>query len=338
MEAMIGVRLAQALERGRGRYNALFAEARRARPALDGSAFLDFLRRRVDPVVAAMGEIEPAELDATTGVLYEGALALFAKSWVGPNARHAEFEALWCELLTGSVRFVAREPAKTVGSLSNALCNLFGTPRARPSAWCRAMAATAPHCETAPQLLAAGQIAAWLSGMTHYREQALAIAATVPEPVLRTLLGCLAGPGADGAVALEAIKRDPWSDGSPQAAQGLRIVAEPGGFRGFGAEFLRPPRVASDDENLFVSDGSSCWLLLADAFGSVLHRAGSKLPAKPGKGSFALERDGTVRSPSGERKSFPRLAGASSFASTSVTLAVTLAHSHRVFLVAGIAA
>jgi hypothetical protein len=188
--------------------------------------------------------------------------------------------------------------------------------------------------------------------MAQYRSEALDLAETLPRAIAaRVLLPAGSSPESVPHV-LARLRSDPWFDpravaeaasfgtagpanrqaGSLPHGSPLRIVAEVGGFRGFGGECLRPPLVAAHDDSLYVSDGTSVWLLLADAFGAVLHRVSEPLPKNRSNGRYVLKKDGTVHGPA-EKVTFPLLAGASSSAATATTLAVTLPMSHRVFLV-----
>ena len=54
MEGLVGPAFAAALEAGRERFNARFAQARRTWPRLDGGVFQEFLRRRIDSIVARL--------------------------------------------------------------------------------------------------------------------------------------------------------------------------------------------------------------------------------------------------------------------------------------------
>ncbi len=334
MEGVIGRAFAHELEAGRDRFNARFAQARRAFPGLDGSAWLDCLRHRVDPIVSALEGQAPDRLAEAVESLHDTALELFARTLIGPGSRIAGLEALWAGLLTGVAGSIARAPRALIAPLSNALYNLCTTPRCRPEAWCRAMAALAGPCAGPEHLLATGQVAAWLCGLAHYREAALSRARELPEPIRKFLWQHFFGTPAGRGEWLDALAADPWLDPSQSGPPPLRIAQETGGFRGFGGEFLRPPRVVAVDDSLYVGDGERCWLLFADAFGSVFQRVPGELPDDRSAGPYTLGKNGTVQSPRG-RQMFSELSGARSSAATRSTLAVTLPHSHRVFLVAG---
>ena len=367
MEGVVGPAFAAVLESGRERFNARFLQARRTWPRLDGGVFLALLQSRIDPIVAAMSRrtefhsvrARPEDANVSEGgrsgtpsygsaansvpansvrpdgveVLYDVALELLGKGIIGPNARHPQFEALWGDLMAATAPLLAQSPRELIGPLTNALYNLLQTPRCRAAEWVRIVAAVGDQCPDAEALRGAGQLAAWACGMAHYRSAALDLAAALPREVAaRVLLPPGTSPESLTSV-LVRLRTDPWYDPrGTRTATSLRIVAEVGGFRGLGGECLQPPVVAVHDDAIYISDGTSVWLLLADAFGAILHRVSEPLPKNRSNGHYVLKKDGTVQGPTSRAK-FPLLAGASSSAATETMLAVTLPMSHRVFLV-----
>jgi hypothetical protein len=329
MEGVISPAFARALEGGRDRFNARFAQALRAYSRIDGAAFLDLLRCRVDPVLR---KVEDSRVPALTEVLYDATLELLGKGLIGPAARHPEYERRWGELLAGTVRLVESSSVELVGMLSNALYNLLTTPCCRPAEWCRVMVELSVDCAR-DTLLKLGQLAAWRFGMAHYRTAALGLARTLPpRPVTRILLGP-SGDVKDLHGVVDRLEPDPWHHPlEPNTIRGPRLVAEVGGFRGNGGAFIRPPVVSACDGHLFADDGESTWLVTADAFGAVLHRTHPPQAADKPNGRWKLDKAGTVTGQRGKAK-LPLLANASSSAGTERTLAVALPHSHRVFLV-----
>lgn len=332
MEGVIGPNFAQALAADRDRFNARFAQARRTWPRLDAASFLNFLRRRIDPVVAAIAEHNAAHAPQAVEAFYEMSLELIGKGLAGPNARDVEFEPLWAELMTRTAAALAWSPRELIAPLTNALYNLTQTPGCRAAEWCRLVGSVAANSADVGQIRAAGQVAGWLCGMAQYRDSALELARTMPANLAAALL---LAPGSSTELlpsVLERLSADPWfRPDRDRSREELRIVAEVGGFRGFGGVLLRPPLVASEGDSLYVSDGTSCWLLLADAFGAVFHRVPDELPKNRSNGRYVLHRDGTAAGPHSQTH-FPLLAGASSSAAIESTLAVTLPISHKVFL------
>jgi hypothetical protein len=334
MEKLITGALARALEEGRPRYNALFAQARHATPTLDPRAFADHLRDTVAPVVEAVAAVAPERAGAVTDVLYEFSLDLVAKDFL---TRHPALARGWLTLLAGLPRHLAATPRQFAGSVTNALYNLAQTPGARPVEWAAELLRLGELCADVPALLEAGQVCAWRAGLAHYRDGALAACARLEPRLARAALGLAA---ADGDAPLDELLRqlraDPWlhpaAVGRP-AKKRLRLVARVGAFRGFGGAFLRPPRVACADGQLLVSDGETCWLLCADVFGATLHRTAADLPADGTPGRSPVDARGKVTH-AGENAAFAELRGSSSAAACGPTLAVTLPLSHVVFLVA----
>ena len=106
-------------------------------------------------------------------------------------------------------------------------------------------------------------------------------------------------------------------------------------FTGLGGQFAEPPLVSSNGSGIVAYDGVSSYSVWADCFGVSLRRMqpGSEGGSGKGSASFSIDKSGNVTFGSNS-SSVPPLAGCSSFASTPDTLAVTLPHSHSIYLVA----
>ncbi len=150
----------------RERYNTLFALARRMRPRLDGERFLENLRSLVGPIVEEQGArlVEP---------LYDLCLELSGSELF---LRSPAVRQVWAELLPGAAsRLLAGEAPKLVASLTNAAYNVE-TEGADWKSWLEQMTRLESRCDSPRQWLELGQVAAWTSGLAHYRESALKIA------------------------------------------------------------------------------------------------------------------------------------------------------------------
>ena len=200
------------------------------------------------------------------------------------------------------------------------------------------MQAVAPTCPNASALLQCGQVLAWRSGMVQYREPAIQIAEKLSPELARMTLGLPSGFAPEQlAMVISRLRQNRWLSPSQAAtandvASDLRIVGRLGSFRGFGGAFLRPPTVGVDSAGLLVTDGNSTWRLLADVFGSLLVRTNSPTAAHSAAG-VEFAKNGLVRWDGGSA-TFPELSGARSYAVMDQTLAVALATSHHVFLLA----
>lgn len=324
--------LAAALEAQRENCNALFAQARRDAPQLDGAEFLASLAR-LDPLVVAIEASPAAQTEKAVAVLYRVLLEMHRKGLAGPHERQPGFESRWLKLTLRLASFLATAPSEIVGPMTNALFHLVTTPLCRPDDWIDRVGALAAAVEDPAQLKQAGIVAAWLSGMADYRQQALAISRKLPLQVAGLLLGSANLSERARNALLDRLEANPWFLPEPGGRQlGVQLVAEAGGFRGLGGPFRRPPRVLSSREGLLATDGVDWWLLSADAFGAVFRRVHSDGEVASESGRHRISKAGVVGGPRW-KGGFPLLAGASSFASTETTLAVTLPHSHRVFLV-----
>lgn len=336
VENLIDGPLAQALEAGRPRFNALFAQARRHTPTLDPAAFAGFLRGHFAPIAAEVGRVAPDRLNEVVDVLYEFALELVGTDF---GVRYPAVLQGWDRLLRGLPGHLAAAPRRFAGSVTNALYNLSVTPGGRPLEWLDAMAHLGARCDDVATLLAAGTVAAWRAGLAHFREGALATCRKLDPAVACFALGRRDALNRIAlSVVLNRLRDDPWLS-VPEAGadnggqQALRIVARVGGFRGFGGPFLTPPAVAGANGQIHVADAESCWLLCADRYGATLHRSPDGLPKPDGKPPFQVKADGTVRCGDATAR-FDELRGCTSFAATATTLAVTVPLAHLVYLVA----
>jgi hypothetical protein len=314
--------------------NRLFAEAKRALPQLDTDVFSAHLRSTIAPAVDAVADVAPDRIGEVAEVLFELSLELVGKDLL--NKYPILTEGLQ-SLLRGLPNQVAEDPRGLMSSITNALCYFSQIPCAQPHEWIDAMLRIGRDGPKASVLLEAGQIAAWRTGMAHFRRGALALAMRV-EP--RFVQQALQIPANVDNTSLETLvnqlSHDPWQDPErPTGKKRLQIVGRAGGFRGFGGPFVGPPLVALVDGQFVAGDGDCCWLLTADRFGATFHRTRADFPKRRRKpdGPFSIESTGRVTCGS-EAGLFEALQEFSSAAADTVTLAVTVPHSHFVTLVA----
>ena len=259
---------AEVLRAGRDGINARFAMMRREFPDLRAETWFAFLRGPGDAVVTAVESVEPAAVMETGRAVCEVGIELVARNFAGPRARHGWVDEAWRRVLTAAASVVAAEPRRVIGALSNAVVQLAATPGARPAQWIDLMVRVAPLTGgDVSTLLRAGQVAAWRSGMAHYREGALAAAEQLDPPLMLATLGTQG----DAADPLGLLRDDAWYDPDREGSS-TGPVARSGGFRGYGGPFLVPPIIASLDGHWIASSGNDHWLLVADAFGATFHR------------------------------------------------------------------
>lgn len=339
MAEALSTAMQEALAAGRARYNAMFSAARRGAD-LDTAAFQEWIRSGIAPAVdaAAAG---PGSAGAILDALFGRSLELVAQRVLGPAARSAVVTEGWRRLLPALPELLAADPAGLSAAVVNALHRLAATERARPDEWTAAMLRAGPRCADLAAFREAGLVAAWRSGLAQYREQALRLAPRLDPALVRILLGIegveppalpavLAGVADDPWRSLEELRDGPW--GEPR----LALVGRVGAFRGFGGIFPVPPRVEARQGALFARAGGGCWRLYADCYGAVFHPADASLAdegPRRNREESAVDDAGAVRH-RGLTARFSELAGPTSFASDGVTLAVTVATSHAVFLVA----
>jgi hypothetical protein len=333
MDPLISGPFAQQLEAQRGKFNMLFAEARRQRPKLEPAQFADLLAKTATPIVEAVAKTAPTRVPEVAEAVYGLGLDLLGQELLGPNARYPFVADAWQVLFPLLGKFVAEDPRQVLGGLTNAHYNLSVTAGARPHEWAGLMLKLGDLCPSAATLLKAGQVAAWRTGMAHYRPGALALCAELPPNITRAALGLPANAEPIEPL-LEALKGNRWLNPNSPISNSLKLVGRVGAFRGFGGLFLTPPTVTVLNGQLFVRNGDEVWLLMADAFGATFHRAEKVAAATAVTPTpFKLDRNGKI-SLNGQTQTIPELAAYTSAASDGQTLAVTTSLSHAVFLVA----
>ncbi|WP_296943938.1 hypothetical protein [uncultured Massilia sp.] len=270
---MVSRAFADVLAAGRAGFNECAREAARRHALFRPEAFARFLEEGVGAVADAVAAVQPARLPAVVSAAYGIALELAGRGLVGPQARANEsahepaLDAAWRALLPRYAALVAAQPERVLAMVSNAVLHLDTIPGARSGQWRAELAALAPQVATVAQLRVVGQVAAWRAGAAHFRAGAIAAAAALPEPLALRAFGAAAPSWA----ALRArIEQDPWWSAGDACAVRAREV---GAFSGFGGQFAAPPQLRAGAGGFLVRAGERHFLLVADAYGAVLHAA-----------------------------------------------------------------
>lgn len=328
--------LAAALADQRDRYNSLFAQARHQRPTLSAAAFAEILERQLAPIVEA---VPPPAAGAVTEALYPLALELLGQDLLGPTSRYPLITRGWTALLPFLARWLADQPRRVAGAITNALYQLATTPGANGEGWLRALVQSAPACATWDEVMQVGQVLAWQAGLAHYRAGALQVAEHLPPELAGLALGVAP---ASVPAALAGLRANPWLTPA-QAAQGgaltrpqLRLMRQVGGFRGFGGPFVSPPQAQVCAGSFLLTDAQATWQVCADVFGATWRRV--ELPATAQASladtPFAFTGKKAQHLPTGARLDLTPWSPIASVVSDGTTLLVTSAHSHLVFLFA----
>lgn len=261
---MLAPPLADFLRSHRAACNSRFAAARRLWPRLDAADFSLFLRDQLSPLAQSLDGLESY---ATLNQAYELGLRLVAEKLAGPSAVTTGINALWVDVFPKIAPRIAGAPRQILASLSNAAHHLASTPNTRPELWRKRLVKLAPRFANAAELLIAGQVLAWRSGLSQFRSAALAAADSLPPDLALELLEAPAGE--TWRKVRDAHLSDPWFGFQPPGNMNRRI----GMFRGYGGLFLTPPLVTRSGSQILVRSGDESWILVADAFGATFHRA-----------------------------------------------------------------
>lgn len=263
---MLSTALINVLAAGRSQFNARVAEARRRNAGFDTAAFGAFVRSGIDPVVQAVNAVASERTARTTVAAYDIALELVSQRLAGPDARLPWVNRVWDHLAPRYASLLAAEPEEVLGSLTNAVVHLSRIPGVSVDRWIALMVASAPSTDKLSTLQALGQIAAWRSGMAHYRDGALRMAETLPEAT--ALLAVGAAENRHWSEVSHAHRANPWWD--EPAGQARTSGIEYGQFTGLGGAFVQPPEVRASSTGFVVRSGERLAYLIADAYGAVL--------------------------------------------------------------------
>lgn len=319
---MISPAFASILASGRAQFNARALEARRRFPALDMAAFSAFLRDGVDPLIVAVAAAAPERVGGATLAAYDTALELVGHGLAGPAAKNPFLNTVWRELAPQFAPLLAAAPVDVLGMLSNAAIHIASVAGARPAQWQRELAALAPQIATLAQLRAVGQVLAWRAGVAHFRLGALAAADTLP-PALA--LAAFDEPGAQWPQVHAQLLGNPW--------RGNTEGREFGSFTGLGGAFGTPPQVRATLDGFVVRSAERHYLLVADAYGAVLHGATAQEFEQAQTGMPASVRvDGASVQIGARRIELDVPAGDIALAANAHTLAVTSPWTHAIRL------
>ncbi|MEI6212917.1 MAG: hypothetical protein WCP10_02335 [Desulfuromonadales bacterium] len=339
MEAVITGPLAAALARNRERFNRLYARAAQRSSLLDPGELASLVRGPLLECVNAVSAVEPEKAEAAAVRMFEICLVLYTHGHLGAKSRNPLVAAVWERLLPQVPVLLARSPRRLTASLSNAAVNIWQEDQAIARHWLKRLHNLIPHCESPEQALDAALVVAWRSGLAHYRETALQHWQRLPDHLKLASLGIGDEDGVDATVAATSLQQRwlPPHLAGKRTEPRLRIVGRVGSFKGIGGQFAEPPLVAGNGDMLIAYDAENSHTVWADFYGATLRRT-QVAPEGfiAGTGTFSINTSGTVTFGS-LKAQFPPLAGSSSCAATADTLAVTLPHSHAVYLVAPLA-
>lgn len=304
------------LEARREMLNARFVRMGRGS---DGTAFLGYLERTVDPLVENGGG------ERVLFALFDLGIIGMPRGLVGEREA-SRFERLIVDELPRFGEHFQRSPAALVTLVANGFERLsreLGEEHA--VTWVRTLASVSGLCGTRTELLEAGLMIAWRTGLAEARA---AVHALSPRAELVNAIF--------GVDALDATPRHRFRFPAATTLGPLELLAAVGGFAGFGGPFRVPPLLTQVNGTIYASDGMSSFELFADAFGARLRVALPIAAEAPDGESISVSPTGDVVWTMGDgevlRGSFPSLSGARSCVAAQGVAAVALPTTHLVFV------
>jgi hypothetical protein len=255
--------LAAALEQHRDRFNAIVADARRTYVDFDTTVLENQIRGPLGELVDSCDRVLQGSGSRVLATIFAGVVQLVGQHRLGGGTHDPLLQ-----VLPRLSRILIEEPRRVFGSLANGVVYLhgFGLPVVE---WLDRVKSAASSAD-ATASLGAGQVAAWVLGLSQFRDSALSVAAKLSDAAFAAALGLTgAAPPAD---TLRQLRENRWWRPGRTPTGTPTVAHRVGAFRGFGGPFLSPPRVGVRDGDITVCAGPDAWLLHADAWGATLTR------------------------------------------------------------------
>jgi len=356
--------LADALNHDAPRFNARFERAAAQMPRLEPAEFADFLRRYVGPIAQSVAAVAPDRVFQAVEALYRVALQTVGREL---PQRYPTILDLW-QVFNRLPNLIAQDASAVTALTINVTCNLADTPGARVGDLLAGLKNIGPGIQNIAVLRDSLTVLAWRAGYAHARSSALDAILQMPPEIAQAILGVpLPNPspaergfrikephsnassdayslsfgegwGGESASIVARLRTDPWLRPDDligtQPVRTPRIAYRPGGFRGFGGPFLRPPTVARYDGQFVLTDGETWCTLATDTFGATLRRLDTvpKTAPQPVSQRWLVMADGQI-SNGAERFQSEALANATSWASDDTTLVITTALSYKAYVI-----
>jgi len=274
----------------------------------DPAAVPAWFKTVLEPIFAAVHDQDKTRSRKVFDLLFLDTIEFLASGTAGPDF---ELHQACRLLLLPNPKLTVANPARLLRALTVALKKILRYSPGAAKAWIAMMQKIVILATDIDELLVAGRFAAWRCGMAHLRRQ-LDFAQKLKPEILSVIFGeAPFGPDLQCA----------WGPG--EKSQDIAV----GSFKGFGGEFMRPPRLLLRENMVFVSDGQQTGVVFADRFGYILLECSDTFD---GTADFTLA---PVSLASGvATKILGRYKDLTTWAQHDSTLFLTTASSHSVFL------
>lgn len=289
--------------------NQALRQAAAASSRFDQTAVPAWLKTVIEPIFAAVHDRDKTRSRKVFDLLFRDMTEVLV---AGASGFDLELHQACRLLLLPNPELTAANPVRLLRSLTTALKKILRhSSSATAQAWLEIMRKIVVMAADIDELLVAGRFAAWRCGMAHLRQQLDFTGKLKPEIISAVFGDMPFGPD---------LQR-PWANN--ETSQGIAV----GSFKGFGGEFMCPPRLILRDNMVFVSDGQHTGVVFADRFGCVLLECSD---AFDGSIDFALAPVNSASSAAA--KILRRYNDLTTWAQYDTTLFLTTASSHSVFL------
>lgn len=292
--------------------NQALRNCRAVSPQLNVADVSVWFNEVIEPVFKSVYAYDQTLSRALFDVLYADMLTVLPGAKVNVNFRLLKDLRL---LLGLNPAVMSTDPSLTLSSLLTALQRIRKHSFKASQNWINLMKQVIPFVKNSDELFTLGRIAAWRCGMAHLREKV-----EIPENIDKQILSFIF-PDADVKKVERKQLRRRWND------DGKVTSLAAGSFTGLGGTFSGPPKLASEGDFVFASDGFCVNALFADRFGHIFQECADSFSS-----SLVFSLSPIQSAPPQSAKILSRYKDLTSWVHKDSTLYLTTSSSHSIFL------
>ena len=323
----------------REKINQQFKKIKLQYPNLEDESVYALIKSTLVPCLDSFCSLPSNRFEELFNLVFETSLVLNAKNYLGRSAKTDILEKGWKKLIPGLQRLFLTDPPLFLSSVTNALIQFTRHPGSNPEQWIDLLLLRCREMTHLSVFFEFGKVAAWRSGLSHYRKSALQVLRNMDPLLAAQVLGPeYVKPGIPFEQWIQIIMEEPWFipsvNNDKETSFVVSKVARLGGHHEFGGCFSYPPRVIAKDDYFIGFDEEFSWMIFADLFGSTFIPCPFTKEIQKKNEKYAIDYQVSKQGKiilDGFTNSFPELWDATSIAFNGKTLALTVPHSHYIF-------
>lgn len=199
---------------------------------------------------------------------YEVALQLTEKRVLSSGKIYINFRENFAKIISLIPVYLLLFPKQNMHRLVSALKSIQNEKSTNIVMWISLMSEIALATEYSDIFYKGIFVAAWRCGAALYRESALHTLGTLPENITAAIFGVKGKSSTEVAAFLLANPLQPADSLVSHPKNKTELVKRfIGDFSGFGGQFITPPVITCENEDVFLTDDRQTFRLHADAYG-----------------------------------------------------------------------